>query len=144
MTALRTSQRPQLHRPDSKPSLPIRRRAVWHQRLIDAEGGMRLGLRSSSTLYVHLFAATIVCAVGTVLSLAFLEWLLILGCLAVVVAAELFNLAVGNLVQAASSVDERTRRNVLRIATAATLTVVFGALLITGAILVRQLSLLLG
>ena len=108
-------------------SLPPRRRALWHQRLVEAEGGYRLGLRANSTLYVHLFAASILTVSGGVLGLPLLDWLLIGLCVAAVMAAELFNTAFHTLATHLESQAPLVARQAARLATAATLTIVLAA-----------------
>jgi diacylglycerol kinase len=127
--------RPRLHRPDSAPSLPARRRAIWHQRLIEAEGGVRLALRSSSTLYFHLFSFSIVGVTCTILGISALEWLLILAALLATVAAEMFDLAIRNLVEALSPTAPGLFRRTLRLSTAATLTTIGMATLVSAGII---------
>lgn len=105
-----------------------RRRAWWHQRLIEAEGGYRLGLRANSILYVHLFAASILTVSGGVLGLSLLDWLLIGLCVAAVIAAELFNAAFQTVTTHLESQSPLVARQAARLATAATLTIVLAAL----------------
>jgi hypothetical protein len=77
-----------------------RRRSLWRERLIDAERGYRIGLRSASTLFVHLFLTAIVLVTGIVLGFTGVEWLLILGGVSAVIASELFVAALRVLAEA--------------------------------------------
>ncbi|MCA9054378.1 MAG: diacylglycerol kinase [Planctomycetaceae bacterium] len=142
MTALRAPHEPRLHRPDSAPVIPVRRRAIWHQRLIDAEGGLRVGFRENSTIHVHLFVATIFLATGAVLSLTAIEWILMFSALAITIAAELFNLSIQTLADELRADNPAASRKVRRLSIAATMTVVLVAVLMAGGIITRQLWLL--
>jgi diacylglycerol kinase len=135
---------PRLHRPDSQPVLPARRRALWHQRLIDAEGGLRIGFRANSTLHVHLFAGAVVVISGIVLGLPFFEWILVGAAMAATLAAELFNLALQTLAAEIGGQSASGARKAVRLATAATLTVVAGSSLVTMGLMARRVWLLLG
>jgi diacylglycerol kinase len=117
---------PPLTQATGRKPLP-RRRAWWHQRLVEAEGGYRLGLRANSTLYVHLFAASILTVSGGVLGLSLLDWLLIGLCVAAVMAAELFNAAFHTLTTHLEPQAPLVARQAARLATAATLTIVLAA-----------------
>lgn len=75
-----------------------RRRAPWRQRLVDAERGLSVGLRSDSTLYFYLFVNCILLAVGGVLDLSFLQWLIVGLAVAFVIAAELMQQALRALI----------------------------------------------
>lgn len=50
-----------------------RPRAVWRQRLVDAEAGFRFGLRTESTLYVTLFGVVAVAVAAGVLRVSLTE-----------------------------------------------------------------------
>jgi diacylglycerol kinase len=105
--------------------------------VIEAEGGLRLGLRASSTIHVHLFVASAVGVAAFVLELSFLEWLLLLAAFAATLAAELWHLAITTLAEAAQPSPPALRR-VLRLSTAATLCTVGGATAVAlGAVLRR-------
>jgi diacylglycerol kinase len=54
---------------------------------------MRLGIRGHSTFFVHFFFAAIVLATAIVLRCELIEWCLLLGCIGLVLTAELFNSA---------------------------------------------------
>ncbi|MFV0446583.1 MAG: diacylglycerol kinase [Planctomycetaceae bacterium] len=133
---------PRLHHPDSAPSLPARRRAIWHQRLIDAEGGLRLALRADSTLHVHLFVASLVAVVGGVLGFEFVEWIVIAVGFLAISAAEIFHQAVQSLVSQLNPGATGIHRKTLRLSTAATLTVALGFWLASTCIIARHLWLI--
>lgn len=130
---------PRLHRPDSHPSLPARRRSGWHQRLIDAEGGWRIGLRADSTLHAYLFVVCAIVTSGLVLGLAFTEWLLLAAACGLTLAAELFHVAIQTLAHEAGGSASPAARRAVRLSTAATLTIALTACGLAGAMLVHRL-----
>lgn len=119
---------------------PPRRRPLWQLRLIEAEGGFRLGLRASSILYVHLFAVSLVALSGAVLGLSLIEWVLIGLCAAAVVSAELFNAALQALAAQLADAAPDASRRAARLATAATVTTLLAALGTAIALLGQKLS----
>ena len=106
--------------------LRSRRRAAWRQRLIEAERGIAQGFRGDSTLFVHLFAASVVVAAGLVLGLSAVQWTLIVLASSIVIAAEMFHKALRVLVAALGDQHGRTAAETLRIATAAVFVTILG------------------
>ena len=70
-----------------------RRRAPWRQRLVDAERGLTQGIRGDGTLFFYLFVDSAVLAVGGVLNLSFLQWLIVGLTVTFVLALELMQQA---------------------------------------------------
>src|SRR5919108_5081801 len=68
-----------------------RRRSAWRERLIDAEAGLRLCLRSDGTMFAYLFAVTCIIAAGIVVRLDVREWALVILAVTVVLSAGIFN-----------------------------------------------------
>jgi diacylglycerol kinase len=84
--------------PTSPPATPPRRpRRSWKAKFGDAFRGLKLGVRGHSSFSVHFFFATLVLAAAVVLKCTLLEWCLLLGCIGMVLTAELFNSAVETL-----------------------------------------------
>src|SRR5207244_450178 len=77
--------------PETAPKKPPR---PWRAKFGDAFRGLKLGIRGHSSFSVHFFFAALVIAAAIVLSCGPLEWGLLLGCIGLVLAAELFNSAV--------------------------------------------------
>ena len=65
----------------------------WRDNFRRSLRGMRLGIRGHSTFFVHFFFAAIVLATAIVLRCELVEWCLLLGCIGLVLTAELFNSA---------------------------------------------------
>lgn len=89
--------------PRSKP----RRR--WRDKFRDAFRGLKLGIRGHSSFSVHFFFTALVLAAALVLKCALLEWCLLLGCIGLVLTAELFNSAIETLFH---GLDEATKPRV--------------------------------
>jgi len=77
---------PTLDDPEVRP-----RRPAWRQRLVDAEGGLRLGMRTDSTLFAFSFCAIGMVLASLVLGLSRVEWAILLLGLGFALSAELLN-----------------------------------------------------
>ncbi len=75
----------------------IRRRRPWREKFGDAFRGVYLALRGHSSFRVHGAAAVLVIAAAIGLRCTAIEWILLLGCIGAVFAAELFNSAMEEL-----------------------------------------------
>ncbi len=72
-------------------SMTRQRRPAWRQRLVDAEGGIRNGLRADSTLLGFFFYAAGVLLTSLVLGLSRIEWAILLLSLGLAFSAELLH-----------------------------------------------------
>ena len=79
-----------------EPAAP-RRRRPWRAKFRDALRGLKLGVRGHSSFFVHFFVAALVLAAGRPLWMRLVEWCLLLGCIGLVLTAELFNSALETL-----------------------------------------------
>ena len=66
-------------------------RSAWRQRLVDAETGFRIGIRSESTLFVYFFIGCVIIGAATVLGLSAIEWGLVILSLGMALSTELIN-----------------------------------------------------
>src|SRR5438270_7276105 len=82
--------------PVESPKLP-RPRRFWRDKFGDAFRGLKLGVRGHSSFSVHFFFAALVVAAAIVFRCDPTEWCLLLGCIGLVITAELFNSAVESL-----------------------------------------------
>ena len=80
-----------------EPSAPPRRRRPWRAKFREAFRGLKLGVRGHSSFFVHFFIAALVVTAGLLLGCALLEWCVLLGCIGLVLTAELFNSALETL-----------------------------------------------
>ncbi len=83
-----------------------RRRRPWRHKFAAAFRGIKLGVRGHSSFFVHFFFAALVLAAAIVLGCDRLEWCVLLGCIGLVMTAELFNSAIETLFR---ELDEETR-----------------------------------
>jgi diacylglycerol kinase len=86
-----------------------RPRRSWRHKFRDAFRGFKLGVRGHSSFFVHFFFAALVLAAGMVLHCRPLEWCLLLGCIGMVLTAELFNSAIETIFR---GLDEATKPRV--------------------------------
>jgi diacylglycerol kinase len=80
-----------------EPVKPLKRRRQWPTKFRDAIRGLKLGIRGHSSFFVHFFTAALVLAAGLVFQCVLLEWCILLGCIGMVLTAELFNSAMETL-----------------------------------------------
>src|SRR5262245_45076754 len=92
--------------PAPPPDEPSPRRP-WRAKFGDAFRGLKLGVRGQSSFFVHFFFAALVVAAAIVLGCDPIEWCLLLGCIGLVLTAELFNSAVETLFR---GLDEPTKK----------------------------------
>ena len=76
---------------------PPRRRRPWRAKFKDAFRGLKFGVRGHSSFSVHFFFTALVLAAALVFRCTLMEWCLLLGCIGLVLVAELFNSAVETL-----------------------------------------------
>jgi diacylglycerol kinase len=78
-------------------TMPPRPRQTWRRKFGVAFRGFKLGVRGQSSFFVHFFFAALVLAAAAALKCSPLEWCLLLGCIGLVLTAELVNSAVETL-----------------------------------------------
>lgn len=120
------------------------KRAVWRQRLVDAEGGFKLFLRGDSALFVHLFTGVSVIIGGLLVGLSVIDWAIVVLCMSGVLIAELFHAALRLFATEAAGVGEETRRQLSRIAVAGVMTALGSAVLTMGLVFGRRVWELFG
>jgi diacylglycerol kinase len=76
---------------------PPRQRRSWRLKFQAAFRGLKLGVRGHSSFFVHFFFAALVVIAAAVLVRDRLEWCLLLGCIGLVLTAELFNSTIETL-----------------------------------------------
>ena len=89
---------------DESPAPP--RRRSWRAKFHAAFRGIKLGVRGHSSFCVHFFFTAMVVAAAIVLRCDPLEWCILVGCIGLVLIAELFNSAVETLFR---GLDETTK-----------------------------------
>ena len=83
-----------------------RPRRPWRAKFHTAFRGVKLGVRGHSSFSVHFFCAALVLAAALVFRCSLVEWCLLLGCIGLVLVAELFNSAIETLFR---GLDESAR-----------------------------------
>ncbi len=116
----------------------------WASKFRDAFRGLKAGVRGQSTFFVHFFAAAAVIAAGAVLRVDLHEWCLLLLCITVVLAAEMFNSALESMAKAITGESDPHLGNSLDIAAAAVLAASIGASVVGAIIFGNRLGILLG
>jgi len=75
-------------------------RRSWSSKFADAFRGLARAVRSQSSFFVHLWVAAAVIAAAVVLRVSLVGWCLLVGAIAVVLVAEIFNTAIESLAKA--------------------------------------------
>jgi diacylglycerol kinase len=99
----------------------------WFRKFADALAGIGYGMRGQNSFVVHLTAAAIVVAAAALVRVTAVEWCLLAGAIALVLAAELFNSALEHLAKAITREENEHLRIGLDIAGGAVLIVSLGA-----------------
>lgn len=97
-------------------------RSPWRQRLVDAETGFRIGLRTDSILFVYLFIGSIVLAAGLVFRLQTIEWVILVLTLGLTLSVELFHQLLTFIVREFRHHLRRDLSQMMRLGTAAVVT----------------------
>jgi diacylglycerol kinase len=95
--------------PDLAETEKPRPRRSWAFKFRCAFRGLKLGIRGHSSFSVHFFFTALVVVAALVLRCDVLEWCVLLGCVGLVMTAELFNSAVETLFR---GLDEATKERV--------------------------------
>jgi diacylglycerol kinase len=119
--------------PQAKP------RRSWRAKFGDAFRGLKLGVRGHSSFSVHFFFTALVLAAAIVLRCTPLEWCMVLGCIGMVLTAELFNSAVEAIFHGQDEYVKRRNQACLDIAAGAVLMASITAALIGCLIFVPHL-----
>jgi diacylglycerol kinase len=83
-----------------------RPRRSWRMKFAAAFRGIKLGVRGHSSFFVHFFFAALVLAGAVALQCRVWQWCVLLGCIGLVLTAELFNSALETLFR---GLDESTK-----------------------------------
>jgi diacylglycerol kinase len=116
----------------------------WIRKFGHAGRGMLVAFRTQRSFWVHLPAAVAVLIGATLHGVSQIEWAVLLLCITIVLAAELFNSAIEYLSQAITEDENENIRNALDVASAAVLVTSIGALAVGSLILLTKLAAALG
>jgi diacylglycerol kinase len=123
------------------PETPLeakRPRRTWRCKFRDAFRGIKFGVRGQSSFFVHFFFTALVIVAAIVLQCSMVEWCLLLGCIGLVLVAEMFNSAIETLFR---GLDETARERVwpaLDISAAAVLLASVTAVLVGAIIFINR------
>jgi diacylglycerol kinase len=120
------------------------RRRSWAHKFSDAFRGLSRAVRSQSSFAVHLAVAAVVVALAAALQVSAVEWCLLVGAIAVVLAAEIFNSAVESLARALGPGWNPRVRDALDMASAAVLVAACGAAVVGLIVFCSRLLTLVG
>ena len=134
--------------PESPPAeldeSPPRKKLSWRGKFRVAFRGWKLGVRGHSSFFVHFFVAALVVAAAVALKCDAHEWCLLVGCIGLVLTAELFNSAVETLFRGLDEPAQARAWPALDVAAGAVLLASLTASIIGGAIFLRRLLALWG
>jgi diacylglycerol kinase len=116
----------------------------WTEKFRDAFRGVKVGVRGQCSFFFHFFMAAAVIGAGFVLGIGLLEWCIVLLCVAVVLAAEMFNTALESMARAITDEMHPDLGNALDIGSAAVLVASIGAAVVGAIVFLNRLGLLLG
>ncbi|MBI2824543.1 MAG: diacylglycerol kinase [Planctomycetia bacterium] len=110
----------------------------WIKKFKCAFRGVKVGVRSESSFFVHFFAAAAVAAAALALQATLVEWCILILCVAVVLTAEMMNTALERLAKAVDQGPNPHLRDALDMGSAAVLLASIGAAVV-GAIVFLNL-----
>jgi diacylglycerol kinase len=108
---------------------PVR---TWVQKFRDAMRGVKIAVRGEVNFFVHFFIAVVAGTAGGIVELSDERWCLYILCVAIVLAAELFNTAIERLARAVTREQHPEIRDALDIASGGVLIAAIGAACVGG------------
>jgi diacylglycerol kinase len=138
---------PEHHEPLAWEPEPLERpkpRRRWVDKFRDAFRGVKLGVRGHSSFFVHFFFAALVVAAAIVMRCEPFEWCLLLGCIGLVLTAELINSAIETLFHGQDAATKARTKGVLDIAAGAVLLASGTALVVGSIVFLLRFATLLG
>ncbi|RIK86993.1 MAG: diacylglycerol kinase [Planctomycetota bacterium] len=100
---------------------------TWARMFADALRGLKVAFRGEINFFVHLFIAMLAAVAGGVIGMTDERWCIYILCVAVVLAAEMFNTAIEHLARAVTREENPEIRNALDVASGAVLLAAVGA-----------------
>ena len=116
----------------------------WVAKFRDAADGVAHGCRTQESLWVHLSVTLAVIALAALLQIESWRWAVLILCIAVVLASELFNSAIEQLVRVLHPSEHRSISLVLHLAAGGVLVTAIGAVIVGLLVLGPPLLVLLG
>ena len=119
-------------------------RRSWAEKFRDAFRGLKQGVRGQSSFFAHFFAAAAVLAAAAAMRVDCLQWCVLVLCITLVLAAEMFNIALESMARAITDQRHPAVGNALDIGSAAVLLASGGAAAAGLVIFLNRLGFLLG
>lgn len=114
-------------------------RMSWIGRFRCAGRGVARAVRTQANFAIHITTAAAVVVAAIALGASLVEWCVLIVCMAVVLAAEMFNTAIEHLARAVTQEPNEHVRDALDVAAGAVLTAAVGAAIAGSLIFVRRL-----
>lgn len=115
---------------------PTRR---WRRKFQEAFHGLKLGVRGQSSFFGHFFFTALTIALAVTLDCTLIEWCLLIGCIGLVLTAEMINSSIETLFKGLEESGQQRIQGCLDIAAGAVLIASGTALLIGGIIFLNRL-----
>jgi diacylglycerol kinase len=125
--------------PLPSPAPRTKPRRLWRDKFGDAFRGLKLGVRGHSSFSIHFFFAALVVATAGVFRCDLIQWCILVGCIGLVLTAELFNSAVEALFHGLDESSKQRSKACLDIAAGAVLVASMFAAVIGSLIFLQQL-----
>ncbi len=122
---------------------PHKKTRRWRDKFREAFRGVKRGVRGHSSFFVHFFFAVLALAAALALDCGLLEWCLVIGCIGLVISAELFNSAIETLFHGMDAETKSRTYSCLDIAAGAVLIASVTAAVVGGLIFVNRLLIIL-
>ncbi len=116
----------------------------WKEKFADAFRGLRVGVGAGISFVVHFAVSLAVLVAAAALRLSAVEWGILLLCIGVVLAAEMFNSALEAMARAITGQDDPHIRDALDIASGAVLTAAFASIAVGAVVFGHRAGQLLG
>ena len=120
---------------------PSLRRHSWTSKVGWALRGVGRAIRTQSNFAIHMATAAAVVVAAIVLRATLAEWSILVVCIAIVLAAEMFNTALEHLARAITQEHNEDIRNALDTSAGAVLVAATGAAITGGVIFVHRFGL---
>jgi diacylglycerol kinase len=116
---------------------------TWPEKFRHALWGMAAGIRGQSSFVVHLVAAAAVVVAAALVRVDTTQWCILIVCITMVLAAEMFNSALEHLGRAVDRTENPGLATALDIGSAAVLTTALGAGVVGSIVFLTRLAAIL-
>jgi diacylglycerol kinase len=124
---------------ESEAPAPRRFGRRWSDKFRAALRGIKVGVRGHSSFSVHFFVTALVLIAALVLNCDRVEWCILLGCIGLVLVAELFNSSIETLFRGLDDATKERTWPALDVAAGAVLVASIAASIVGGIVFVSKL-----